>query len=217
MIGQGRPAGPATQRADAWQARRPVSPGSGLMQPPTEPKQAAERLHLRGDEAELYGRHHHDLRRAVTHAVNAPRELIEDACQTAWTIMLRTQPDRTSIFDWLYVVATREAFRLCQRERRHVHLETILPEGSRDAVIADTFSIDDILEAHEALTMLAGLPERQRADLTLLVAGFSYREIAQITGGRTHANVNKHIAKGRARLRLARVTDSATERRRATD
>ena len=115
------------------------------------------------------------------------------------------------------VVATREAFRLCESERRHTHLEPLLPEGSRDAVIADAFSIDDILEAREALTMLASLPERQRADLTLLVAGFSYREIAQITGGRTHANVNKHIAEGRTRLRLARVTDSANERRRATD
>ena len=209
MIGQARPGGPATQRADAWQARRPVSPGSGLMQPPTEPTQAPERLHLRGDEAELYGRHHDDLRRAVTHAVNAPRELIEDACQTAWTIMLQTQPDRTSIFNWLYLVATREAFRLCQREQRHLHLEAMLPKGSRDAVIADVFSIDDILEARDALAILAGLPERQRADLTLLVAGFSYREIAAMTGGRTYTNVNKQIAKGRARVRRARLADSA--------
>jgi DNA-directed RNA polymerase specialized sigma24 family protein len=66
-----------------------------------------------------------------------------------------------------------------------------------------------MLEAREALTLLAGLPERQRADLTLLVAGFSYREIAQMTGGRTHTNVNKHIAKARSRVRLARLADGA--------
>ncbi len=112
------------------------------------------------------------------------------------------------IFGWLYVVATREAFRLCERERRHLHLEAMLPEGSWDAVIADAFSIDDILEAREALTILAGLPERQRADLTLLVAGFSYREIAEMTGGRTYTNVNKHIAKARARVQLLRLTKS---------
>lgn len=179
------------------------------MQPPTESTQAAARLPLRGDEDELYRRHHHDLRRAVAHAVNAPRELIEDACQTAWTIMLRAQPDRTSIFGWLYVVATRETIRLRERERRHLHLEAMLPDGSWDAVITHAFSIDDILEAREALTILAGLPDRQRADLTLLVAGFSHREIAQMTGGRTHTNVNKHIAKGRARVRLARLAGSA--------
>lgn len=184
------------------------------MQPPTELTPAAPRSALRGDEDELYRRHHHDLRRAVNHAVNAPRELIEDACQNAWTLMLRAQPDRTSIFGWLYVVATREAFRLCERERRHLHLEAMLADGSWGAVIADAFSIDDILEAREALQILANLPDRQRADLTLLVAGFSYREIAQMTGGRTHTNVNKHIAKGRARIRLVRLVDSTNGHRR---
>jgi len=103
--------------------------------------------------------------------------------------MLRAQPDRTSIFCWLYVVATREAFRLRERDRRHLHLETMLPAGAWDAVIADARSIDDILEAREALEILAGLPDRQRADLTLLVAGFSYLEIAELTGGRTYTNV----------------------------
>jgi DNA-directed RNA polymerase specialized sigma24 family protein len=185
------------------------------MQPPTEPTQAAARLRLRGDEDELYRRYHHNLRRAVAHAVDAPRELIEDACQTAWTIMLRAQPDRTSIFAWLYVVATREARRLCECERRLLHFEAMLPQGSWDAVSADVFSIDDIVEAREALAILAGLPGRQRADLTLLIAGFSYREIAAMTGRRTYTNVYKHIAKGRARVRLVRVANSANGDRRS--
>jgi DNA-directed RNA polymerase specialized sigma24 family protein len=161
------------------------------MQPSTETKgaAAAARPKPRRDEDELYRRHEHDLRRAVAHAVNAPRELIEDACQNAWAIMLRAQPERTSIFGWLYVVATREALRLCERDRRHVHPETVLPTASWDAVIADAFSIDDIVEAREALEILAGLPDRQRVDLTLLVAGFSYAEIAELTGGRTYTNV----------------------------
>jgi RNA polymerase sigma factor (sigma-70 family) len=168
----------------------------------------------RGDEGELYRRHHRELRRAVAHAVDAPGELIEDACQNAWTILLRMQPERTSIFGWLYVVATREACRLCERERRHIHLEAMLPAGTWDAVIADAVSIDDILQAREALEILAGLPERQRVDLTLLVAGFSYVEIAELTGGRTYTNVNKHIAKARARVRLARLAGADHDRRR---
>jgi DNA-directed RNA polymerase specialized sigma24 family protein len=183
------------------------------MQPPTEPAPAAQQLRPapRGDEDELYRRHHRDLHRAVADAVDAPRELIEDACQTAWAILLRVQPDRTSIFGWLCVVATREAVRLCERDRRHLHLETMLPVGSWDAVIADARSIHDILEAREALEILASLPDRQRADLTLLVAGFSYVEIAELTSGRTYTNVNKHLAKARARVRLARLGDSASE------
>jgi RNA polymerase sigma factor (sigma-70 family) len=183
------------------------------MQPPTEPTPAAQeqRTAPRGDEDDLYRRHQRDLQRAVAHAVNAPRELIEDACQNAWIIMLRAQPDRISLFGWLYVVAIREAYRLCERERRHVHLETVVPTGSWDAVIADAVSIDDILEAREALEVLASLPDRQRADLTLLVAGCSYAEIAEMTGGRTYTNVNKHLAKARARVRLARLSDIARE------
>jgi DNA-directed RNA polymerase specialized sigma24 family protein len=149
--------------------------------------------------------------------VNAPRELIEDACQNAWAILLRAQPDRPSVFGWLYVVAIREAFRLCERDRRHLLLDTVLPAGSWDAVIADACSIDDILEAREALELLAALPDRQRVDLTLLIAGFRYVEIAERTGGRTYTNVNKHIAKARARLRLARLgvaqTGAKTRRR----
>jgi DNA-directed RNA polymerase specialized sigma24 family protein len=130
------------------------------MQPPTQRTSAAERRPaLRGDEEALYRQHHRGLYRAVAHAVHAPAALIEDACQVAWTILLRVQPDRRSIFGWLYVVATREAFRLCARERRHLHPDTMRPAGSRDAVIADVFSIDDILEQ-----ILARLPNRQRAD-----------------------------------------------------
>jgi RNA polymerase sigma factor (sigma-70 family) len=174
------------------------------MQPPTKPARptAHERSAPRGDESELYRRHHRDLQRAVTHAVEAPLELVEDACQTAWAVLLQTQPDRTSIFAWLYVVATREARRLRKRDRRHTHLNAILPEGSWETLLADAFSIDDILEAHEALQILASLPDRQRTDLTLRIAGFSYTEIAEMTGGRTYTNVNKHLAKARARVRL---------------
>ena len=78
------------------------------MQPQTEPSPAVRRDRSSpcGDEGELYRRHHRDLHRAVAHAVNAPRELIEDACQHAWAIMLSAQPKRVSIFGWLYVVAT---------------------------------------------------------------------------------------------------------------
>jgi DNA-directed RNA polymerase specialized sigma24 family protein len=92
-----------------------------------------------------------------------------------------------------------------------------MPPGTWDAVTADPTSIDDTLEAREALEILASLPDRQRTDLTLLVAGFSYLEIAERTGRRTYTNVNKHIAKARARVRLARLSDSATRHHRGKE
>lgn len=158
----------------------------------------------RGDEDDLYRRHHRNLQRAVARVVNGPRELIEDACQTAWTILLRNQPDRTTIFAWLRVVAIHEAYRL-STSKRDAHLEDLAHSQGWDAVIADRVTIDDALEARRALMCIAELPARQRQDLSLRVAGFSYREIARITGDRTYTNVNKHLRKARARIRLAEL------------
>ena len=157
----------------------------------------------RGDEADLYRRHHRNLQRAVARAVNAPRELIEDACQTAWTIMLRSQPDRAAIFAWLRVVAIHEAYRLSAIERRELHLEDLAIEGDWDTILAGRVTVEDQLEALEALRALAALPDRQRQDLSLRVAGFTYREIAAMTGPRTFTNVNKHLVKARTAIRRA--------------
>jgi len=172
------------------------------MQPPTNirPSQAA-----RGDEEALYRRHHRDLERVVAHAVRAPRELIEDACQTAWATLLRSQPEGPTTFAWLRVVAIHEAYRLSATERRDARLEHLIGNGGDwEAVIADGRSLDAALEAREALRALVGLPGRQRDDLALLIAGFSYREIAEITGGRTRTNVNKSLVKARARIQRMR-------------
>jgi DNA-directed RNA polymerase specialized sigma24 family protein len=167
------------------------------MQPPTETSPPT-----RGDEAELYRRHHRNLHHAVAHAVNAPRELIEDACQTAWAILLRTQPDRHAIFAWLRAVAIHEAYRLSAIERRQTRLASLRADH-RDGEdpVADAHTLDHALEALEALRALAALPPRQRVDLTLKVAGYTYEEIRGMTGGRTFTNVSKSLVKARARIR----------------
>lgn len=113
------------------------------------------------------------------------------------------QPERGTIFPWLRVVAIHEAYRLSAIERRDTHLEAITTVVSWEEVIADPAAIDNALEAREALRVLAELPARQRDDLALFVAGYTYHEIAELTGGRTFTNVNKHLAKARARIRLA--------------
>jgi len=170
------------------------------MQHPTETTPRA-----RGDEAELYRRHHGALQRAVAHAVKAPRELIEDACQTAWAILLRTQPERHAIFAWLRVVAIHEAYRLSAIERRETRLASRRADHrDGEILIADPHTLDDALEALEALRALAALPARQRVDLTLKLAGYTYEEIRILTGGRTFTNVNKSLVKARRRIRRSR-------------
>ena len=135
----------------------------------------------------------------------APRELIEDACQTAWAIFMRAQPERHAIFAWLRVVAIHEAYRLSAIERRDTRLDCLrAQEGDWHDVIADPRSLDVALEALEALRTLAALTDRYRTDLALKVAGYSYEEIRILTPGRTYTNVNKSLSKARARIRAAR-------------
>jgi DNA-directed RNA polymerase specialized sigma24 family protein len=119
---------------------------------------------------------------------------------------------------WLYVVATHEAHRLHEAERRHTHLGAVSPARSCDAAIVDAPCIDDILEAREALDILASLPDRQREDLTLAVAGFSYDEIGGMTGGRTFNTVRKSVDRARADVRRNHAAGNGVHpRRRATD
>lgn len=159
----------------------------------------------RSDEAELYRRHHRDLQRAVSRVVTAPPELIEDACQNAWTMLLLTKPNRASVFGWLCGVATREAYRLRDVEHRYAGLETMRPGRRREAALPAAFCIEEFLEVRDALVILASLPDRQREDLALLVAGFSYDEIAAMTGGRTFSTVRRNLVKAHAGVRLARA------------
>ena len=176
------------------------------MQPHTD-RPTTSTAPQRGDEADLYQRHHQALLIAVAHAINGSGALIEDACQTAWTILVRRQPDRASVFGWLYVVAIHEAYRLSATERRELHLEDLAIEGDWETILADRVTVEDQLQALEALRALAALPDAQRRDLSLHVAGFSYREIAAMTGGRTYTNVNKHLVKARTAIRRANQSD----------
>lgn len=174
------------------------------MQPPTEPTAIAPPA-PRGDEDQLYRQHHRELQRVVARAVRAPRELIEDACQTAWANLLRTQPDRYAIFAWLRVVAIHEAYRLAAIDRRARYLERLnVDEHDWQELVADPQTLDDAVAALEALRTLASLPERQRSDLTLKIAGYSYEEIRALTPGRTFTNVNKSLVKARAKIRRTR-------------
>ena len=139
--------------------------------------------------------------------------MIEDACQNAWAILLRNQPERGAIFPWLRVVAIHEAYRLSAIERRDAHFEASATVMGWEEVFAGRQVIDDALEAREALRVLAELPARQRDDLALFVAGYTYHEIAELTGGRTFTNVNKHLAKARARVRTRGVTPGGAKTR----
>jgi RNA polymerase sigma factor (sigma-70 family) len=155
-----------------------------------------------GDEAELFARHRAALSAAVRAQVNASPELIADACQTAWLLLLRNQPERgPRLFAWLRTVAIHEAWRLSRRERRDVRLDDLPLHGGWEDLIG-TAPADDAHDARRVLEAVASLPDDQRRDLVRVIGGYSYREIANADGGgRTIRNVDKHLLKARRQLR----------------
>jgi DNA-directed RNA polymerase specialized sigma24 family protein len=165
---------------------------------------------LHGDEAELFEEHNDHLLRVVRSQVVASEALIEDACATAWEQFMRCQPARgEKLFGWLRTVAIREAWRLSSRQRRESFLQGIAHNpgdgrdgGWEDFVVPDPRDPDLCVRAKEALELLAGLPERQRRYLGLLAGGHRYEEIMRLTGA-TYTNVNKHLTRARAGIRMA--------------
>lgn len=168
---------------------------------------------LRGDESDLFSEHHARLRQAVRGAVNTSPEVVDDACQAAWRILLRRQPDRgPSLFAWLKTVAVHEAYRLHRADHASVSLE--VATGDYENANACTSArlgqvsedrLEHQLEARRALRALADLPDKQRMYLSLNVAGFTHDEIGELAGGASLTNVNKHLVRARRLMRDARA------------
>jgi DNA-binding CsgD family transcriptional regulator len=56
------------------------------------------------------------------------------------------------------------------------------------------------IEARRALAAVGDLRPRQRRYLALFAAGYTYDEIAELSGA-TYTNVNKHLTRARAGVR----------------
>lgn len=148
---------------------------------------------LRGDEAQLYRDLADELRRAVARQVQAPPEIIEDACATAWLRFLRSQPRRATAWGWLLTTARREAWRLAAEQRRTTTLDA-------QSAVVDRTTIEDIVEVLDDLRRASrALRDRERRLLALHAAGYTYSEIAAVVRCTVRA-VERHLLRGRARL-----------------
>jgi RNA polymerase sigma factor (sigma-70 family) len=170
---------------------------------------------VRGDEAELFRRHHRRILAHVRRAASgAPEALVEDACLFAWLQLLRRQPDRELAYAWLCTVARREAWRMLRAAREVRSLDASVsragtgegPDGADPLVecIAGRDTVEAAHAAREALRVLASLPDRQRRYLALKVAGHSYRENCALTGA-SYTTVNRHLPRARALVREAQA------------
>jgi RNA polymerase sigma factor (sigma-70 family) len=158
----------------------------------------------------FFAAHAMRLQGSVRAAARAPEPIIEDACQTAWAILLRrpdiTLDDRGLL--WLATVAIREAW-------RHASTARETPAGGfqgaipGDGELAEPAHPDDRsaeqralmrIEHDERVQALATLRPREREALYLHGLGYSYQEIAKLTQS-SYTAVNRRITEGRAALR----------------
>jgi RNA polymerase sigma factor (sigma-70 family) len=147
----------------------------------------------RGDEAELFRRHHAELVRLLQRRLRFSHELAEDAAGLASVQLLRYPPERERILGWLYTVAKHEGFRLAKRQTA---------AGSEANFERASDGEDPVarIGAREALELVGRLRPSQRQVLELRIAGLSYREICAATG-QSYTWVNRHLTEGRAALR----------------
>lgn len=156
----------------------------------------------RGDEAELFERHAERLLRVVRRAIGGRRHVAEDACSFAWLQLLRTQPERGSIFPWLCVVAINEARRLLKGQARQAEFDEEAA-GYAPSPGSKGTDLQLTLEVREALEHIAELSAQQIRIFSLHVAGFTYDEICEATGY-SWTQVNRHMVRARSHVRARR-------------
>ena len=146
-----------------------------------------------GDEAQIFTSHHATLRARVSRHVHTSASNVDDACSFAWLQLLRRQPRRATVLEWLTTVAIHEALRLDATDRRRAPLQAAGEPATRSPTLTHE-------QAREALEVVAALPPRQRQLVGLHAAGFTYDEIAALTGT-SHRAVDRHLRRARAVLR----------------
>jgi DNA-directed RNA polymerase specialized sigma24 family protein len=100
---------------------------------PTVPGHRGHLVALRGDESELFRRHHRWLMRVTRRRLRCSEALAEDACAHAWLQLCRTQPERTvNLPGWLRVVALHEGFRLLRQAGREPLAEAVCKQQVED-------------------------------------------------------------------------------------
>jgi len=121
-------------------------------------------------------------------------ELVEEACSFAWAQLIRKQPQRPTVFAWLWRVAVRELWRLQRAEAGQQKAREPRPKACSPIEIRHTWI--------EALDALGALLPRQRRMLGLQTAGYTYDDICEATGA-TWRTVDRQLVRARKRLTTA--------------
>jgi DNA-directed RNA polymerase specialized sigma24 family protein len=160
------------------------------------------------DIARLYLEFSRPIQRHVGAVVRAPRPIIEDACQFAWSQLLghRERVSAQTAHGWLTATAIHEAFKLSRAAQREVSLEAALQTGG-EQLLEQLVSgpvlrglPDETAECQEQVAELRTLSLRQQRMLWLNAIGLSRTEVAAHERCTTRT-VERQLFKARRALR----------------
>jgi RNA polymerase sigma factor (sigma-70 family) len=142
------------------------------------------------------------LRQIVRGAVRAPEAVIDDACQAAWSRLLRRRREIRSetALAWLVTTASREALRSCRRAARELPLDELREQQAEQlGLVVWPAGPDEIFGFRQRLDQLRELPRRQQEAMWLQGFGLSYDEIAAYTGD-TRRTVERQLMRAKRAL-----------------
>jgi RNA polymerase sigma factor (sigma-70 family) len=145
------------------------------------------------------------LRQIVRADVRAPDALIEDACQVAWSRLIRHRGGirREATLAWLVTTASREAVRLNRRSNRELSLDELAERRCEfGEPVCGTTAPDEIVELRARLDLIGELPQRQQRLVWLQGLGLSYAEMAGYTGA-SPRTVERQLLRAKRALRSA--------------
>lgn len=148
------------------------------------------------DIGKAFAEHHKAIERIVSSQVRGPREVIEDACQIAWTIAFRNAErlDSDTIRAYVAKIAIHEGWRLARKQTATAEEDTVLTGRSSAASVDD--ATERVAEQAEAAEIIARLSPQQRRVYVLKAVGYSYQEIAEILGI-SYTAVNHALTRGK--------------------
>jgi RNA polymerase sigma factor (sigma-70 family) len=144
------------------------------------------------------------VRALVVRNISAPDEVIEEACQVAWSRLVthRREVAREAAVGWLATTAMRETLRALRACAHQLSLDDAGPTAAVIELPERAPGPDRMLELREQLAEVRRLPVRQRQMLWLRGLGYDYNEIAARTGV-TYRTVERQLHRARCRLRDA--------------
>lgn len=141
------------------------------------------------------------LLRILTSNLEAPAWVIDEACQTAWGLLLLQAAELAvgQELGWLSTTATRIALRVLRRERFCEPQQEQPAPVSLDQRRAHGPDPERAVELSERLAEIKRLPARQQRVVMLHGFGYEYEEIAAATGD-TRRTVARQLTLARRRL-----------------